>query len=698
MNLYLLKAHICLSIFTMIYGAFLRNNTFYKINRVYFVSVIFISIILPSLNFSDFVNQQEAIVQNKIVQQLPNLNLLSENQEVIVYNKHKVIAPTSSIEINFQDIFEAIYISGIVIFLCKLIVQIISIFKIYRQSQLVNIKGINVQNLEENISPFSFFKLIFINQNQHSESDLSEIIAHEHTHARQGHSYDVMLVELFCAIFWINPLAWILRKFLKQNLEFLTDKTVLSSGFNAKNYQFNLLKINGLNISSVANNFNLSDLKMRIKMMNRRRSSNLHLLKYSLMIPFGAILILAFNITKAKPFDVQKSVLQNLKETVEAVEFKVNSSSKQIQTINQYSVSENIEIIADNPIESHPIINQKDSTDNSWNSGITDIHITDKITQKGIEGVKVFDDDGKLLAITNFQGICFFNYPKPFKQIFRDSLKMKVKSIKVSDYFHKIILLSNNLQKGEFIFKNFQKSIHITLSNDIFEENIPDWLKSERFSFEMTEEEKKSKNWTKMFNDRIKANSLTTLRRDGSVWIEPKTKWFYCKEDIIKELKQTQESSIDKRPVYMVNGKVVANDYKWEELSIHSLVSLNYWKPEDGELMKGKYGEQAKNGMYDLMVLEKTILPKKEYKDILYATDYVAPKVERCTPSSDFPINAIYIVDGKEVDSGYLHKNVKPEDIVSLNVLQTEKLPTKEDKKGKKGVILISTKKNPKLD
>ena len=182
-----------------------------------------------------------------------------------------------------------------------------------------------------------------------------------------------------------------------------------------------------------------------------------------------------------------------------------------------------------------------------------------------------------------------------------------------------------------------------------------------------------------------------------SVWIEPQTKWFYCKEDIIKELKQTQQSSIEKRPVYMVNGKVVANDFNWENLSIHSLVSLSYWKPEDGELMKGKYGEQAKNGMYDLMVLEKSKIavnaPKYDFEPFMKDL----PKVERCTPSVDFPANALYVIDGKEVDSGFLHKNIKPENIESLEVMNQEIAQIKYGEKGKKGVILISTKKIDKL-
>jgi hypothetical protein len=197
--------------------------------------------------------------------------------------------------------------------------------------------------------------------------------------------------------------------------------------------------------------------------------------------------------------------------------------------------------------------------------------------------------------------------------------------------------------------------------------------------------------------DKIKERSISALRSDGSVWIEPQTKWFYCKEDIIKELRQTQESSIEKRPVYMVNGKVVANDFKWDELSIHSLVSLSYWKPEDGELMKAKYGEQAKNGMYDLMVLEKSKVALNSQNYTFEPTERDLPKVERCTPSVDFPTNALYIIDGKEVDSGYLHKNVKPEEIENLTVMDKEIARTKYGDKGKKGVILISTKKINKL-
>ena len=689
MILYLLKANICLSIFVMIYWIFLRNNTFHKLNRVYFIIVILTSTILPLLNLSDFVNQHQEITQIAVVKQLPDLSLLSHNQTITSNLIQHSVSVNPSIPLDIEDIFRAIFMAGMLILLCKLIVQLISILTILRKSNPININGIKVQNLTENISPFSFFKLIFINVNQHSERDLSEIIAHEHAHVKAYHSVDVMLVELFCAVFWFNPLAWILRKFLKQNLEFLTDKTVLESGFDAKNYQYNLLKINGLNVSNMTNSFNLSDLKLRIMMMNRKRSSKVHLVKYCLMIPIGAMMILVFNISKAKTFDVQKSVFQNLKETVKAVEFVENKIQKNpIQNGTKEELFEENTNQFTEEMMVDSVVSKKQNQ--SGNNGVTvDFTIIDAETKKPLEGVKILDREKTLLGKTNFQGIGFIEYPM-FSATYKDERYINkdcgCKSIvfKYKDFpFYEANLMERS-KSFTFMFDN---------GRFIIQEN----KKLDPFTFEVTDEMRNSKNWTKIFNNKINERSITISSSDGSVWIEPKTKWFYCKEDIIKELKQTQELPFEKRPQYLINGIKVAGDYQWENLSIHSLVSLSYWKPEDGELMKGKYGEQAKNGMYDLMVLEKSKVAVNAPKYDLEPIMKDLPKVEKCTPSVDFPANALYVIDGKEVDSGFLHKNIKPENIESLEVMNQEIARIKYGEKGKKAVILISTKKNDKL-
>src|SRR3546814_3729471 len=87
---------------------------------------------------------------------------------------------------------------------------------------------------------------------------------------------------------------------IRENLEFITDRRVLRDGTDAKTYQYSLVKASGIPYASaLANNFNFSHLKIRITMMDKKPSSELHLVKYILLIPFVAALTLAFNVTKA---------------------------------------------------------------------------------------------------------------------------------------------------------------------------------------------------------------------------------------------------------------------------------------------------------------------------------------------------------------------------------------------------------------
>jgi hypothetical protein len=58
-----------------------------------------------------------------------------------------------------------------------------------------------------------------------------------------------------------------------------------------------------------------------------------------------------------------------------------------------------------------------------------------------------------------------------------------------------------------------------------------------------------------------------------------------------------------------------------------------------------------------------------------------------------FPTNALFIINGKITDAGYLPKYVKPEEIDKLEVMEIELTKTKYGDKGKRGVILISTNK-----
>ena len=184
----------------------------------------------------------------------------------------------------------------------KLIVQLFSILKLRLKNESEKAASFRVVKLNDNkISPFSFFYWIFVNAGNHNFQKLDEIIAHEQVHVRQFHSFDVMISEILCICFWWNPFTWFLRKEMKINLEYLADEGVLKAGFQPKGYQYTLLQVSSKNMDmSLINNFNVSQLKKRIVMMNKKKSSILMSAKYVLTVPIISFLLLG-NAVQAAP-------------------------------------------------------------------------------------------------------------------------------------------------------------------------------------------------------------------------------------------------------------------------------------------------------------------------------------------------------------------------------------------------------------
>ena len=96
----------------------------------------------------------------------------------------------------------------------------------------------HIHILKIGTGPFSFFHWIFIHPESHTESEISEIITHEETHARQYHSADVLVSEIMCTFCWFNPFVWLMKREVRGNLEYMADHRVLETGHDSKSYQY----------------------------------------------------------------------------------------------------------------------------------------------------------------------------------------------------------------------------------------------------------------------------------------------------------------------------------------------------------------------------------------------------------------------------------------------------------------------------
>lgn len=183
--------------------------------------------------------------------------------------------------------------------LTRLLIQYFSLLAMRRSSTLLLNGRVKVYQVNKTVIPFSFGNSIFLNQHLHGEEELKEIIRHEFIHVKQRHTFDIIWSEVICILTWYNPFSWLLRKAIRQNLEFIADQQVLKTGLDRREYQYLLLKVIGVPSFSIASNFNFKSLKKRIAMMNKVKSARVHLVRFLSLLPVVAILLVAFrNATK----------------------------------------------------------------------------------------------------------------------------------------------------------------------------------------------------------------------------------------------------------------------------------------------------------------------------------------------------------------------------------------------------------------
>jgi beta-lactamase regulating signal transducer with metallopeptidase domain len=279
---YLFKLSVSLAVVYLLYQLLFRRLTFYNHNRWYLLGYTFLSFLIPFIDISP-VLQRNDWSETSIVNWVPVLDTLNNN---ITSETNKTLSPWQFMLI--------ILITGMVVMSTRLLIQFLSFRKMRRKAVALDASSLKIYQVNEQIIPFSFGNSIFINRHLHSETELQEIIRHEFVHVKQRHSIDIIWAEVICLFNWYNPFAWLLKKAIRQNLEFIADNKVLQNGINKKEYQYLLLKVIGNHQYSIATAFNFSSLKKRIAMMNKLRSARVNLLRFLFILPLLAVILVSF--------------------------------------------------------------------------------------------------------------------------------------------------------------------------------------------------------------------------------------------------------------------------------------------------------------------------------------------------------------------------------------------------------------------
>ena len=316
---FLFKVNIALLLFCAGYYLVLRHLTFYTLNRIYLVVAIIFATLYPKIDLTDFALRHETI---------------AKPVQTVVFNWQKpaqsLILPLT--QPNYWQWATVIFWAGAVFLGFRLLMQLFSLFMLYRNSKPARIHDHDVRLIEGEAAPFSFWQSIYVNPANYTPADLQAILLHEQVHVNGWHTADILLAELSSVFYWFNPGIWLMKKAVRENIEFITDRKILNKGFDSKAYQYSLVNVSfNTATPGIVNHFNISTIKKRIIMMNAKRSSKLKLTRYAFVVPAVVALLLVFTLSKA---DVAKPVIRKIALTIKPFKIAFKQATKTVLALN----------------------------------------------------------------------------------------------------------------------------------------------------------------------------------------------------------------------------------------------------------------------------------------------------------------------------------------------------------------------------
>jgi TonB family protein len=283
---YLFESGISLSLFALVYFLFLRRETFFNVNRWFLLVSISFSAILPLLHIPFYAPEATMLPEVTVT---PYINLLSA---VTIYGAS--LSQGAERIVLTYSLIGYIYLVGVVILSGLLLLRIFQIVRLIVQNRVVSEGKIKMVIIEQELSPFSFLNYIFVSNNLQNSPGWEKMLEHEKQHIRQGHTFDVLILELIAVFQWFNPFFWMFRRALRENHEFLADQAVISHGTAPSWYKQILLNqyVGGQIV--LANNFNYSLIKKRIKMISKIKSRKIANVKILIGIFMAVSLIAVF--------------------------------------------------------------------------------------------------------------------------------------------------------------------------------------------------------------------------------------------------------------------------------------------------------------------------------------------------------------------------------------------------------------------
>jgi TonB-dependent SusC/RagA subfamily outer membrane receptor len=697
---YQIEVAICMAALTLLYLLLWRKDTNFTFRRILLLGIPFSSIVIPLINLNIDLQPAQQTAPIQYITYLPS-------QLELVYMP---IADEATKMTEWELAFW-LFAAGASIMLMRLLISYYKIWQLYRRSSPASTGDYRI--IEDPVQSFSFFNLVMINRSQARSTELEYILAHEKAHSHQGHSYDVLWLELVKMLHWFNPMIWLITRESRQNMEYLADQEVALQTENPQHYQHAIVQhASQGGYQLLKTQFSKTNLRNRIIMMNQPNNRRVPSWKLLVTLPVLAMLFMSFSL-KIEHLDFAKKI-----SSVLPVE-KMDEPIAQLDTL-PYEV---FSIVEEMP---KPVTGDI----NSYYAQINeDLRYPKKAIKNGIKGIVhvefIIEKDGSLIAFSTRGGLskeCDAEAIRvvkegpgwnPGKQRGR---AVNVRTI-VPIAFGVDIPAKETSVQGVIKDESGQAIAGCTV---IIKDTNNGTITNSQGNFKL--ELPLSNKARELVISAPGFESQTHPTRNGTVHVVKlkKAQGMGSTDDAI-EIKASGEDlfGLEKNPLYIVDGIEVEN-FKHTSINPYDIESISVLK--DSSAVK-TYGEKAKNGVViitsknasssgsDLLKLQQNqgqsynSMPSSENSKISetpnlrlsmsmgLASDSNEEKELVRGLSIDKDETPLIFIDGEEVPYDEI-KEIDPNSIEHIEVLKDKSALDNYGEKGRNGVLKIQTRSN----
>ena len=217
---YIIQMIVCSAVLYIYYFLFLRNKRLHAFNRIYLLTAVVLSFLLPFAKF-DFVNNTET---NGNVAQLVNmLYFMPAEQDILFVSGNRNI-------FSVPLIIGCISVLITLILLMRLMQNMHKIYQLKRRYHVEKKGKIDIVYTDVAEAPFSFLNNLFWHQDLSMNTDTEkQILRHELTHIVRPHSWDRLFLQVVKAVCWFNPVYYLIEKEIILIHEYIADEEAIEN-------------------------------------------------------------------------------------------------------------------------------------------------------------------------------------------------------------------------------------------------------------------------------------------------------------------------------------------------------------------------------------------------------------------------------------------------------------------------------------